>query len=207
MNTTHAMPTNGQRNILVIGVDDLESDQPKLAGIWLMLYFPEKPNITFVPIFPDPRSKSSSKGLISNESLVLNEDSSLKYEFVNKLQRKNLWWHGYVVMDAYAVAEVFALFNQTNQKNSVKYGNSITDWVLPGEFPQSIAAQMNLISMFCRKSSYLTGGTDISRIVSLVPNHIRTDMNMTSFIQDWRHFIASESELNCDFPIYQASNP
>jgi len=202
-----SVPTNGQKNVLVIGVDDLESETPRLAAIWLLIYFPDKPNITFAPIFPDPLGRSISANSILVENFALNEDGSPNDDFLKQLHQKQLWWHGYVVIDAYAVSEADDFFIQVSEKdkNLGHYPSNRMSWV--DEFPPGIAEQTDLLNNLCREAATLTVETDINRILNLVPTHFYTDMKIISIIQDWRNLISHDSHLLCEFPIQIASNP
>jgi hypothetical protein len=206
LNSPPSVPANGQRNILVIGVDDLEKQNPRLASIWLLIYFPEKPDITFVPIFPDPIKSSISVNSNLVESFALNEDKSPNDDFVEQLNQKQLWWHGYVVIDSYTVDEVVNFFNQLNEEENLE-NRSISRLSRLDEFPPEIVVQTDLLNQLCIQAATLTDGTDISRILNLVPTHFRTDMSMVSIIQDWHSLASSESELICEFPILRASTP
>lgn len=200
-------PTNGQKNILVIGVDDLESEVPRLVGVWLLIYFPEKPNITFAPIFPDPLGSfiSANSGFI--ESFTLDEDDSPSHTFVDQLHQKDLWWHGYIVIDSYAVAEAVEFFNQVSEEEKTVGNKSFYSTSWADEFPPGIAAQTDLLNKLCKQAATLSDETDISRILALVPTHFSTDMSMITIIQDWHSLISPVTNLVCEFPIQKASNP
>ena len=46
---------NGQRNLIILSVDQLSSPQPSLESIWLLVTYPGTPILTLVPIYPNPQ--------------------------------------------------------------------------------------------------------------------------------------------------------
>jgi hypothetical protein len=53
-NSSHTIRSmnNGQRSLLLIGVDTLRTSQPDLASLWLVTYLPPDSTFHLLPIFP-----------------------------------------------------------------------------------------------------------------------------------------------------------
>jgi hypothetical protein len=201
--SAHTMPTNGQRNILLIGVDHLRSDNPTLSGIWLIVYVPDRPNVIFAPIFPNPLASHSPEDSNLVNSFALDENNSPTQSFIEKLHQKQLWWHGYLVIDSYAVVETVKFFNQKSVNEKIPlYRMSWND-----ESPPSLHQQTDLLNNLCRQASEMTIETDFSDLLGAIRSHLHTDMDMISILQDWRRLVASKSDLKCEFPLQRASNP
>lgn len=197
------MPTNGQRNILVISVDDLRHKNPSLAGLWLVVYIPEKTNIIFAPIFPNPLESRSHDNSKLVESFALNENDSPSQNFFEQLHQKQLWWHGYLVVDSYAVAEAVKFFNHASGKEQ----NPIHRISWNAGSSPTLNEQTELLNNLCMQASEMTIETNLGSLLRSIRPHLHTDLDMIPIIQDWRSLISSNSDLVCEFPLQRASNP
>lgn len=203
-------PSNGQQNILVIGVDDLGRENPRLVGMWLVIYFPSKPTITFVPIYPEPQRTTLAESLPFARSFKLDTEGTPHVDFLNLLRQEQIWWNGYVLLDETAIAEAVDFFGSEKVNDGEIFNGkkiliaSTSSW---GDTSQTIDNQTNLIRQLCSQMSYLDADTDIKPILNLIPSHIRTNMNLINIIQDWRSLITQEDNLVCEFPLFRESNP
>jgi len=93
-----ALPS-GQRNILVIGVDDLQADEPALESLWLILYYPPAPGINLAPLFPARLQNDPETGLALDEAFALDENGTPVPAFFESIQRRDLWWNNYMLID------------------------------------------------------------------------------------------------------------
>ena len=202
------MPNNGQRNILFIGVDDLSKERPELVGIWLLMYFPGNSNLTFAPVNPKIWSQSQTSTPQTSEFTSVIKNGSIDKKLLNQLHQEEIWWHGYVLLDSTAVKEAVHFSNQVNDLEAFSTFNSVNDPFLSGE-PKltGIDYQTDLLKYFCQQTNYFTIDTDISKILALIPVHIRTNLNLISIIQDWKSLITQENDLVCEFPLQRASKP
>ena len=205
--TPATMPENGQRNILVIGVDDLNREKPKLAGIWLVVYFPENPDIIFAPIFPNPINRSGIDNAKLIDSFSLNKDDSPSRTFIEQLHQKHLYWHSYFVVDSYAVAETVKFIMNLGGNEQYSDKNPIDPIAWSDEISPSLNNQSDLLRNLCIQAKNIEDDIDFSRILNRINKHIYTDMDMISMIHDLRGLMSQESDLVCEFPIQRASNP
>jgi len=202
------MPNNGQRNILFIGVDDLSKESPELVGIWLLMYFPGNSNLTLAPVNPKIWSQYQTSTAQTSEFTSVIKNGSLDKKLLNQLHQEEIWWHGYVLLDSTAVIEAVHISNQVNDLEAFSTFNSVNDPFLSDE-PNltGIDYQTDLLKYFCQQTNYFTIETDISKILALIPVHIRTNLNLISIIQDWKSLITQENDLVCEFPLQRASKP
>lgn len=202
------IPTNGQRNILIIGVDDLSKENPDLVGIWLLMYFPENPNLTFAPIYPNIKSQNQPSTSQTAEFHTVIRNGSIDKKILNQLNQDKIWWHGYVLLDSTAVKEAVHFSNQVNEPETISTTTSVNDpYLSGGSYLTGIDYQTDLLKHLCQRTNNITADTDISKILALIPTHIRTDMNLISIIQDWKSLISQENDLVCEFPLQRASKP
>ena len=201
-------PSNGQQNILAIGVDDLESETPRLVGIWLLIYFPTEPYITFAPIYPHPlRNIPQQSGPLAS-SFRLDQSGNPHEDFFELLQQEQIWWHGYILIDSTAVAEAINFFEASSVEGDIfTVDPTGTSPLYSESYPPTIATQSYLIDQLCQQASRATIDTDISQILNLIPRHVHTDLTMINIIQDWHSLISQEDNFVCEFPLQRASTP
>ncbi len=200
---------NGQKNILVIGVDEFSSTNPNLFGIWMLIYFPENPsNLTFVPIIPGLKEQSQQTDLNLMESFKLTPDGFPTDYFFDRLHENQIWWHGYVLLDSTAIQEIFNFFYQTDQPQRKNPTNILFDqqtlWTSQSQDKDN---QKDLLGTLCELATSSPAYADIKHLSYLIPNHIRTNLNVNQTIQDWQRLFALQTDIRCEFPLKIASNP
>jgi hypothetical protein len=101
-----------QNNILLIGVDDLESSTPQLESTWLVLYIAQTPHFTLMQIYPGKPSGQGGAGSPKIDLAALFQSDPQGYpgpDFFSELKARGLWWSGYIMMDRLALAETIEL--------------------------------------------------------------------------------------------------
>jgi len=200
---------NGQKNILVIGVDEFSNTNPNLFGIWMLIYFPENPSkLTFVPIIPDLNDQSHQTDINLMGSFKLTPDGFPTDSFFDRLHENQIWWHGYVLLDSIAIQEIFSFFYQIDQPQLSNTTNILFDQhTLWTSQSQSMDNQNDLLDILCELATSSPAYTDIRHLSTLIPNHIRTNLNVHQTIQDWQRLFALKADISCEFPLKRASNP
>jgi hypothetical protein len=202
-------PSNGQTNLLVIGVDRLRSRQPSLESIWLVGYFPDNPHLTLIPVFP-PASNADPADLRSlGESFRVSELGAPGPETLRTLQADHIWWNSYVILDEIAMIEIIDFLGglQVNDRR-VKGALAISSFPLPEEDASaSLNGQTDLLQRICRQANLLPPSADLRRILSLIPDHIQTDADIFQAMRDWRAVNSGRGNLVCEFPLQKASLP
>ena len=108
-----ALP-NGQRSLLIIIASELEEAEPQLEGIWLALYVPNDARVSLLPIYPVVKSQDAHLANTLQKSFQIREQDGKRIpgdEFLNALQKQDLWWSGYILVDRQALVEIAALLN------------------------------------------------------------------------------------------------
>jgi hypothetical protein len=191
---------NGQRNILVIGVDDLNSSQPHLESVWLILYIVDRPQITLLPIYPGlPAEKFSPL-------FKVGPDGAPDPVFLEALLEHGLWWSGYILLDEVALAEVIEAASRQSSKdrNSLSGVRAVAEVPPPWEDPQrSLSGQIHLAQYLCSQLDGSNPGLDIASLLELIPRHATTDLNLTRRAAELRHLLADPQGLSCEFPTLQ----
>jgi hypothetical protein len=202
-------PSNGQINLLIIGVDRLKSRQPRLESIWLLGYFPEEPHITLIPVFPVSPATQPAHLRSLEENLRISEGGRPGPEMLKTLHRDHIWWNRYVIVDEIAMIEIIDFLGgvQVNDQR-VKGALAISSFPLPQEDPAaSLEGQTRLLRGICQQANLLLPSADLRKILHLIPDHIQTDADIFQAIRDWRALTHGREKLACEFPLQTESLP
>ena len=92
---------NGQRIILLIGVNSIEAPKPQLESLWLVSYLPSDSTLHLLPIFPSRNGGFSDfeEKLYRSFDITGLSGNSLSENFKNILKENNFWWSGYIIYD------------------------------------------------------------------------------------------------------------
>jgi hypothetical protein len=208
-NSPLSTPSNGQTNLLVIGVDRLRSRQPRLESIWLVGYFPDSPHLTLIPVFPPPPNGDPAYLQSLGESFRVSENGVPGQETLRTLQEDHIWWNSYVIIDNIAMIEVIDFLGgiQVNDRR-IKGALAISSFPLPEEDASaSLDGQTDLLQRICRQTNLLPPSADLRKILSLIPDHIQTDADIFQAMREWRTLNNGRGNLVCEFPLQKASLP
>ncbi|NLG71062.1 MAG: hypothetical protein GX495_03315 [Chloroflexi bacterium] len=193
-----ALPS-GQRNILVIGVDDLQADEPALESLWLILYYPPAPGINLAPLFPARLQNDPETGLALDEAFALDENGTPVPAFFESIQRRDLWWNNYMLIDRAGMGKLVDFFG-------CAVGDAGDCTILPvDEFPSAardpegaLAAHTALLQALCY-SSYKAADLDPLALVDRLQGHFHTDLTSEQILSDWT-FLGIPGNRVCRFP-------
>ena len=101
-------PVTVQRNLLVVSVDHLSAAHPQLENIWLVMYFPGKLDLTFLPLYPDPGEKPTSQSSPLAASFSLDKAGNPSRAFLRQLEDQ-VWWNNFLVIDQTATRALIDL--------------------------------------------------------------------------------------------------
>ncbi len=199
-------PSNGQTNLLVIGVDRLNIQKPRLESIWLLGYFSNNPHFSFIPVYPSQNLGNNHDMEIAFE---LTADGRPNSELVNLLQKKRIWWNGTVIIDEIGMIEIIDFLNGVEvQGHLLKGALAVGSSPLPWEDPAAaLKGQTQILQSSCHQTNLLSPSADLRNILNLIPDHLRTDIDIFQAIRDWRELVNGEQKLVCDFPLLNASLP
>jgi hypothetical protein len=208
---------SGQRSILVVVVDALESDEPNLESAWLVLYLPENPRITLMPVFP-----TISRDIGSDENIVKRfaVDRSigppvLSEDFLNYMKDMEFWWSGYILMDNEALRQISVSLVAPGTQGKWKpagedseVANSPTPLQLPLVWEAgrtSAAEQARYFQELCKRAAhYTTSGSEVIHfdIPDLIPDHFNLDFYIEQLNMEIKALTKHGSSLSCEFPLF-----
>lgn len=195
-----------QRNILVIGVDNLESPEPRLESLWMALYLTQTPALTLMPLYP---SVPTEDGQPPQEDALLAADFHLTQEgapvpsFFATLQEWDMWWSGYILLDESALIQIVGWLSQANQDLWVEDSQLLTDLPRPWvDFNAAYKGQTWLVRRLCEDVPWLEQNSAmvLSKITALIPSHLRTDLDVSQIAEEWCGMLAHKGGFKCELP-------
>lgn len=197
-------PTISQENILFIGFDHFKSQSPVLESVWLMIYLPSKYHLNLLPIYPTPFDQSLFESNSITSIIKIDQQGHPTEEFFERLHSRDIRWNHYVLVDEAGMIETVNFFGGLQKESNVLNGaNVINSLHLPWVNPSlSLQDQTSLLQGLCNEISQPSSNIlDINKILKLIPDHIRTDMDVSEAIQYWLQLLSKENQLDCEFPL------
>jgi len=206
INNTESNQTlnNGQHSILLIGVDALDTPKPQLESVWLVSYLPSDSTLHVLPIFPSRNVVLSDfeKKLYQTFDITEISSNSLSENFNNFLKENNFWWSGYIIFDHTALLELSNDYSKENIfKQNMSMDQAIQALTTVNDDPEkAFSAQLAIIQTACQKMSGIKQIKDWSPIISMIPDHVVTDLGINQFIKEWDVKLSPLHTLHCRFP-------
>jgi hypothetical protein len=224
-----ATPANGQRNLLVIGVDRLSNTRPnerlakpeqltgglgqaqpgapRLASLWLVSYFPGVSAVSLVPLYPAPGAADSGWQRALVASFHLNALGVPSVEFLHQLEKRQIWWSNYAILDEIALASAIDMLGGVELDGQWLSGPAALlhlphSWEDPSA---SLLGQAQLLHRLCRQALLLPQETDFTPLWRLAPAHLRSDLDPPSALAEWQSVLLAQPGLSCEFPLISIS--
>ncbi len=177
-----------QHNLIVVHVDRLDSQEPRLLSVWFVsLFFVDgsPPVLTIAPIYP-ARSEERSRSIENAFSLESNGDPSSGFWKVIRSMRFK--WEAFLLVDDFAVQKVMEWTNG------------------PGDYPPVLenaqndpeTSQQVLIQTCQSVGGIANRGAAPFEWKDLAPAHLRSNLRMELALIYWNNLTTSELPINCD---------
>jgi hypothetical protein len=164
---------SSQSNILIVHVDRLDADSPKLITLWVAFSYQADPaSLTFLPLYP--AAKAGENDLAGRFSL--SKEKEISSSFLEALRKYySFQWKFIVIID----------------QKGVEYWAGVLN---AGEFAQSfedgkdtlLKPEIDLLANFCgnlrEHGSGVLDGLDWGQIT---PDHMRTNIPFDQLKDDW----------------------
>jgi len=196
---------NGQRSILLVSTTTMETINPHLESIWLATYFASDTTIRLLPIFPSGNEPVSDFEKQLNQSFDLSKVNGTfvpDQDFIKLLEDNNYWWSGYLIFDEVALTKIFNLLDGI-ELNGNKFSGEQAINELPEVLDKPHAAfysQVTILQSFCQKYMEINQNPDSSQVISLLPDHIVTNLDFDQLQTELEIMYSSEHYLTCRFP-------
>lgn len=207
---------NGQRSILFVLVDEIQSSSPRLESVWVILYMPGDPRLTLMPIFPSATGNSPrvEEELLASFKIQWKGGApAIHMDFLKALESMDFWWSGSVLLDEQALSQIIAsveaqgrpaiwtrLFNGTQpEKENAP--------IFPARRDDKQAAlldQVNFYQELCWNAvKGASSGEDSEGfdILELMPDHLIIDFDFDQLKAELQDLRGHGSSLYCEFPV------
>lgn len=193
---------NGQRNILLIGVDRLDSAAPNLEGLWLLLNVSTSNRISLLPLYPTaPGNEVLNPGDLTSQ-FRLDANGNPDPDFLALIQHADFWWSHYFVLDQAGLAQLID-YHQGVDLGGGQIGGTQAVSSLASADVDGISAlnsQAVLIQAVCNQQSGKLITADLRQIFTLLSGHYKTDMKLKTMISDWQQPLTASGHVSCEFP-------
>jgi hypothetical protein len=197
---------NGQENVLVILVDQLENEQPELRAAWLVLIHPSGSQLIFLPIYPSLQVGQNTLDTDLHRQFSLQADHSPSLAFLQALRNREMWWSYYLVMDEAALARMYALSfsvnDSTNRFASLAVSHLPLDWSKP---QLALDGQARMVNQFCGQTGAVVQAMPFDKMLETLAGEYYTDLSNEQFQQSWGFLRSYTGNLYCEFPTLNES--
>ena len=182
--------STNQRNVLIVGVEQMDVSLTRIESIWLVMHLPDSNNYSLLPIYPATSPTMSINYLAPHEPLWLNPQQIDNVEQLAILKEQGIWWNDVVLVDRVGVREMLLVAGLVDIPLSVA-------WEMPREAQND---QAGILQQMCSQRLAFGGGDKITQLLSLTPEHFSSSMNRFKLIETWEDLTSPENVLNCEFP-------
>jgi hypothetical protein len=201
---------NGQRSILLISATSLQTPNPHLESIWLATYLASDTTIRLLPVYPTgkPSLSDFEQQLDSSFNFVQgNSAQVLTQDFVEVLKKDNYWWSGYVVFDEVAFSRIINDIGGIELNGRPLTGEqAVIGLAKLSDNPQrGFPSQVVVLQSVCHKFQEISPSLDLSQLVTLLPNHIYTDLDSYQLQTEMQSLFSNERKPTCRFPTLEMS--
>lgn len=195
----------GQRNLLVAWVDHLDSASPRLEGLWLVLFVPDSPSLTWLPLYPGGLIENIDGNQNWSADFGLTQDGKLDPQFVADLRSKDVWWNNYLVIDDTGMVVIVNRNLNASEDPAITPqpdagGRIIANMPLAWEDPAgALKAQFELLDRFCLPSATSYRAASALDLIGPLDHHLLTNLQADEILTIWNNLRLTGGRL-CKFP-------
>ena len=194
---------NGQRNLIILSIDQIDVPQPNLEGIWLLITLPENPNLTLVPIYPNHQENASFSTPYS-EVFSMTTAQLPSPQFLDLLTEKVLW-DNYLITDRNGTSSILKILQEAAEINA-EVANPVGNFWLPEVSELTLDQQTQLWKTVCTYLSQVSGPDNIEILLNQVSPYLLTNFDLDDL--PLTHLGNQEEvQLECDFPTLSNDSP
>jgi hypothetical protein len=196
-----ATAPNGQRNLLVLVVDDLKHKNPALRSAWLVLYLPPSPRLTLAPIYPAVlQNPQPEPDAALAAAFDISRAGVLSPNFVQALEDYDIWWSQYIVLDATSLALLIDLSGGVDLGSGTQTGEQALASLQDKAGLDQLASQADLVYALCYHTSNAEKiPLDPTHLLKTLGPRVKTDLSLVQMAGDWQNIVLSNGR-QCRFP-------
>lgn len=190
---SRAKPAGGQKAVLLIGVDRLESADHRLESVWLASSRPPFSELTLQPVYPAQGSDLAA-------AFRLSPEFAPDPAFLQALQDAGYAWDSYAILDEIGLAELLQLIGGSQAPARTGGAPGLASLPHPWEDPLgALKAQTALMVSLCASPIQFSGPQDIGHIYELLSHHLASDYDPAQLYADWMALHPSGNLTVCRF--------
>lgn len=200
---TSTVAPNGQQNFLIIGVDDLNAQKPRLESVWMLLVIPPCPQFTLIPLYPSSFAGGQELQNYLESTFALGNDLKPEPAFFVAIQSVNTWWNNYIILDEESMANVVNVASPDNAKNNPDFGSrTIATLPLAWDDPEAaVLAQAELLNGLCHDFARSFSAKKLEISSKNLSDHMSTDLGAAKLTALLQTMTSNHSErFRCQFP-------
>jgi hypothetical protein len=193
---------NSQRNLLLIHVDRLQAETPRLRGVWLLVVLPSQSHVDFLPLYPASLSGGPVQDVRLEALFQLQADGSPSPAFLNAFRSMDFWWDHYLVLDEVALAGLIELVGGINLGEWPVNGKQAMDSLsLAFQEPRNaMVLQAVLAQELCHRIPRLLDNPEWVVRFDLLTDHVMSDFGLERSQVNWTRVREQGRYLVCEFP-------
>jgi len=190
---------SGQTNYLIILVDSLVKDKPKLEGVWLAGHVASLPEVVFLPLYP---SNNMAETCYMEGIFELSDHQTPEKNFLEFLRSKEINWEHFVLLDKTSIAELASIVTWSLPERHLFFSQQDIKEMLEdaGGPDVQIKTQARLASSFCQIAPDLARSADPGIIWNLLNNRMHSDITLQA-VETAHQLLSRPGEKPiCEFP-------
>lgn len=195
-------PDNGQKNLLLIIVDQLSANEPSLQGVWMLITAPTGRKVTFMPVYPT----GTQAGKDLEHAFSQARDGVASGAFLQALENQGLWWDNYLIVDRVTLAALVDLTGGIDIGNGRSTGQQVVGLLsIAREDDQtSLDFQARLAQGICQRLNSMRQNASFETITEILTsstaqNEAYSDLSSEDLQASWSKMQAAGG-LECEFP-------
>lgn len=191
----------GQRNLLIIGVDHLDSPEPTLDSVWLLISIPGNAILTLIPIYPTIEGGTTVADNSLAQMFALTSQKTPENEFLDRLGHQ-IWWDNYLIFDQKGVATVLdTLIQVSDDTSTLDVSTPLTSIPPAWQDPDgALNHQTRLLEFVCLQASKLTQPTEIINFIDSIKPKFYSDLDWEEASQRLSSEQQDKFHFKCEFP-------
>lgn len=195
--------TGGQRTILLISVDDLTYDNPRLVGVWVLFYRPGYPQLSALALYPQKQLSPAAAGVDLPGAFGLALDRSLTAEFTAELQKYHFAWDGILVIDKTGTRNIIDWLGGIDLQGGHVDGTTALDSIQDpwSDYTAALEDQAGLGRALCTAAAQRDENADWAGLIPAIePGHLATSLSGELLANDLKDLVTAEHPFLCEFP-------
>jgi hypothetical protein len=195
----------GQKSLLIVGVDRLNSPPANLQGAWYVAYMPANPVVTLIPLYPSINRDFNER---LESSFNLQPANRLSRDFTTLLEETyNFDWDTHILLDDFAMIDFIDLLEGVELNGEIQTGSQVIGGIPRASTnpEQALDGQIAVVRSLCARSDLLPTTMDLAEISARFSPHL---MMQIDFEEAWTAFAdlrAAGSPLICNVEDFRSN--